>query len=110
MTRKSIANYAYLCRTPTRWHRRAEEMRTLAEEAQDSAVRRMMLRIAAKYERIAESAEDHAAQDSIMFQSAKVQVISESPPKGPATPSGGGGGRPPGRNRRGMMDCCASVG
>jgi hypothetical protein len=47
---------------------RAEEMRTLAEDAHDSTVRAMMLRIAADYERLAENADDRAAQDSIMFR------------------------------------------
>jgi len=47
---------------------RAEEMRTLAEDVQDSRVRAMMLRIAADYEWLAESADNRAAQDSIMFR------------------------------------------
>jgi hypothetical protein len=47
---------------------RAEEMRTLAEEARDSRVRAMMLRLAVDYDWRAENAEDRAAQDSIMFR------------------------------------------
>jgi hypothetical protein len=47
---------------------RAEKMRTLAEEAIDSTVRAMMLRIAADYDRLAGCADDRAAQDSIMFR------------------------------------------
>jgi hypothetical protein len=47
---------------------RAEEMRALAEDAQDSTVRAMMLRIAADYKRLAENADDRAGQDSIMFR------------------------------------------
>ena len=56
------------------WRMRAEKMRTLAEEAEeaiDSTVRAMMLRIAADYERLAESADDRAAHDSIMFRTAE---------------------------------------
>ena len=49
---------------------RAEKMRTLAEEAIDSTVRAMMLRIAADYDRLAESSNDLAAHDSIMFRTA----------------------------------------
>jgi hypothetical protein len=58
----------YLFRTVTHWRMRAKAMRTLAEEANDSTVRAMMLRIAADYDRVAESADDRAAQDSIMFR------------------------------------------
>jgi hypothetical protein len=68
LRRKSIPHSDYLFRTATHWRMRAEEMRTLAEEANDSTVRAMMLRIAAGYDRLAESADDRAAQDSIMFQ------------------------------------------
>jgi hypothetical protein len=53
-------------------------MRTLAEEANDSTVRAMMLRIASDYDRLAESADDHAAHDSIMFRSAEVPPESQS--------------------------------
>jgi hypothetical protein len=60
-------------------------MRTLAEEANDSTVRAMMLRIAADYDRLAESADDRAAHDSIMFQTAEVK-----PESLPETPSKSG--------------------
>jgi hypothetical protein len=43
-------------------------MRTLAEEAIDSTVRAMRLRIAADYDRLTESAGVPAAHASIMFQ------------------------------------------
>ena len=42
-------------------------MRTLAEEAIDSTVRAMMLRIAADYDRRAESVDDRGAHDTVMF-------------------------------------------
>jgi hypothetical protein len=67
LRRKSIPHPDYLFKTPTHWRMRAEKMRALAEEANDSTVRAMMLRIAADYDRLAESAYDHAAHDSIMF-------------------------------------------
>jgi hypothetical protein len=59
-------------------------MRTLVEEADDSTVRAMMLRIAADYDRLAESAADRAAHDSIMFQTADVkpESLSETPSNG----------------------------
>jgi hypothetical protein len=53
---------------------RAEKMRTLAEEANDSTVRAMMLRIASDYDRLAESADDRAAHDSIMFRTAESEA------------------------------------
>jgi hypothetical protein len=58
-------------------------MRTLAEEAIDSTVRAMMLRIAADYDRLAESADNRATHDSIMFQTAqmKPESLSQTPSK-----------------------------
>jgi hypothetical protein len=61
LRRKSIPHSDYLFRTATHWRMRAEEMRTLAEEAIDSTVRAMMLRIAVDYDRLAESEDDRAA-------------------------------------------------
>ena len=72
LRRKSIPHPDYLFKSPTHWRMRAEKMRTLAEEANDSTVRAMMLRIASDYDRLAESADDHAAHDSIMFRTAEV--------------------------------------
>ena len=67
LRRKSIPP-GYLFKAPTHWRMRAEKMRTLAEEANDPAVRAMMLRFAANYDRIAGQAADSAPQDSIMFR------------------------------------------
>ena len=47
---KNGPDYGYLFKSATHWHRRAEEMRALAEDADDATVRAMMLRIAADYE------------------------------------------------------------
>ena len=74
MRRKSVPHPDYLFKTPTHWRIRAEKMRTLAEEADDSTVPAMMLRIAADYDRLAERADDRAAHDSIMFQTAEVKL------------------------------------
>lgn len=69
MRRKSIPHLDYRFMTATHWRMRAEEMRALAEEAQESTVRAMMLGIAANYDWRAESAADHAAsKNSIMFR------------------------------------------
>jgi hypothetical protein len=78
MKRRSVANFGYLGRIPTHWRRRAEEMRALAEDAEDATVRSMMLRIAADYDRRALNANDPAAQHTIMFQ--RPNVKSESSP------------------------------
>lgn len=68
--RKSIPRSDNLYRAATHWRMRAEKMRMLAEEAQDSTVRAMMLSIAADYERLADNAGDRPAQNSIMFRTA----------------------------------------
>jgi hypothetical protein len=68
MKRRSVANFGYLGRIPTHWRRRAEEMRALSEDAQESTVRTMMLRIAGDYDRRALIANDRAAQHPNMFR------------------------------------------
>ena len=85
MERKSIPHPSYPFENAKHWRMRAEKMRTLAEEAVDSTVRAMMLRIAADYDRLAESADNRAAHDSIMFQTAEVK-----PESLPETPSKSG--------------------
>jgi hypothetical protein len=85
LRRKSIPHPDYLFRTPTHWRMRAEKMRALAEEANDSTVRAMMLRIASDYDRLAESADDHGTHDSIMFRRADVKP--ESLPETPSKPT-----------------------
>jgi hypothetical protein len=65
LRRRRIPSYPF--ENAKHWRLRAEAMRTLAEEAIDSTVRAMMLRIAADYDRLAESADDRAAHNSIMF-------------------------------------------
>jgi hypothetical protein len=70
LRRRSIPHPDYLFKTAKHWRMRAEKMRALAEEANDSIVRAMMLRIAAGYDRVADGADDSAAQNSIMFKTA----------------------------------------
>jgi hypothetical protein len=82
MKHKNGPDCGYLFKTATHWHRRAEEMRALAEDADDATVRAMMLRIAADYEHRSLNANDPAAQHSIMFQ--RPDLKSESDPEGPS--------------------------
>ncbi len=63
LRRKRIAHSDYLFRSATHWRMRAEAIRTLVEDAQNSKVRTTMLRIAANYERLAGHADDRAAQE-----------------------------------------------
>jgi hypothetical protein len=70
LRRRRIPSYPF--ENAKHWRQRAEAMRTLAEEAIDSTVRAMMLRIAADYDRLAESADDGTAHNSIMFRAAEV--------------------------------------
>jgi len=63
--RRKIPQPGLLYRTARHWNLRAEEMRSLAEEANDQTVRRMMRRIAADYDWLAEKADDRAVQDFI---------------------------------------------
>ena len=43
--------------TPAHWRMRAQEMRTVTQEASDPVVKEMMLRLAAEFDRVAEHAE-----------------------------------------------------
>jgi hypothetical protein len=52
MKHKNGPDFGNLFKTATHWRRRAEEMRALAEDAEDATVRSMMLRIAADYDRL----------------------------------------------------------
>ena len=82
MRRKRIPHPSYPFENAKHWRLRADTMRTLAEEANDSTVLAMMLRIAADYDRLAEGADDRAAHDSIMFRTAEVKA--ESLPETPS--------------------------
>jgi hypothetical protein len=67
---KHKGNYepGFLYKTTRHWILRAEEMQTLAEEANDPTGRRMMLRIAAAYNWLAEKVDGRPAKDSVMFK------------------------------------------
>jgi hypothetical protein len=102
LRRKRIPHSDYLFRTATHWRMRAEAIRTLAEDAPDSKVRAMMLRIAADYERLASNADDRAAQDSIMFR-----VVSPDDITSADAASGHRDGERPGPLTRRRLDASA---
>jgi hypothetical protein len=103
LRRKRVPHSDYLFRTATHWRMRAEAMRMLAEDAEDSKVRAMMLRIAADYERLASNADDRAAQDSIMFR-----LVSPEDKSSAGAASGHRDGQRAGRRTRRRLDSIGS--
>jgi hypothetical protein len=63
------------------WRMRAEEIRTLADDAEEATARAMMLRIVADYDRLAKWAEDRSPGDesyaraSVFASSAKISGV-----------------------------------
>ena len=68
--KRGTLNPSYAFESAGHWQMRAEKMRTIAEEAHDGAVRAMMLRIAADYERLSRLVDDQVFQNSMMFRTA----------------------------------------
>jgi hypothetical protein len=58
---KGVTMSTHFINDPNHWHRRAEEMRTLAEQMNDNHSKQTMLRIAGDYERLARRAKERAA-------------------------------------------------
>jgi hypothetical protein len=75
--KREIPQPSYPYKAAKHWSMRAEEMRTLAEEANNPALRQMMLRLSADYDRFARRAGDRASEGSIMF---RVAMRAESRP------------------------------
>jgi len=63
MKREGLFDLNDVFKSAAHWRMRAEEMRTIAEDALDPTARAMMLRIAADYDRLAKHSE--ASLDSM---------------------------------------------
>jgi hypothetical protein len=64
-----------------RWRMRGEQMRALADEAHDAAVRAMMLAIAADYDRLAECADDGSFPAIDVAWSPAESVVDDASPR-----------------------------
>ena len=68
MQLESVLNPGDVIQSATYWRLRAEELRTIADDAHDPGAKAIMMRIAADYDRLAQYADDSAALDSMLMR------------------------------------------
>jgi len=68
MQRESVLNPGDVIQSAAYWRLRAEELRTIADDAHDPRAKAIMMRIAADYDRLAQYADDSAALDSMLMR------------------------------------------
>ena len=66
MQRESVLNPGDVIQSAAYWRLRAEELRTIADDAHDPGAKAIMMRIAA--DRLARHADDSAALDSMLMR------------------------------------------
>ena len=68
MQRESVLNPGDVIQSAAYWRLRAEELRTIADDAHDPGAKAIMMPIAADYDRLARHADDSAALDSMLMR------------------------------------------
>jgi hypothetical protein len=63
----------HILKDPKHWRRRAEQMRSLAEQMDDAEARRRLLKVATGYEQLAKRAQERSGASTLKFEVVVVQ-------------------------------------